>query len=729
MNARRPVLPARLVAAACAAIALRAAPARPEEPDAEPSAERFVALGPTRAQRDSSAPQLDFPFLARADEHLTSARVVLALSPPGRGEGRPEGLELSVNDERLAVFGADELAQGPRVREIAVPGKLLSDRNQLSLRLRDREGRCVARPFAWSGIESIGVAARAAPVPLPDELSLLPLPFYDRDWDARAAVPVVLARAAGPGEARLAALVAAWFAVDAPIPLRFDARIGALPDAPAVVLVSSAADADALGLPRPAGPGLRILDHPLHPRSNVKLLMVSGRTPAELAEAVEALAAHKGRLAGPEVQLRAGPVPPPEAPWSAPRWVPSDRPVPFARYPERGTLVHEGTAPATLSVRFRAAPDLWLWPRDFMALDLGWSERLPRGIEPPRLDVEINGYYLATLPPSDPGGAPARLSLRIPREHLRGFNQLLVHVHYPVADPCRTAPAETPAPGDGPRVALSGDSVLHFEGLPHFARLPDVSLFAFDGYPFTRQADLGEAAVVLPDRPTPPELSMALSVLGQLAQITGRVGTRVTFLGATAADDARLRDRDVLAIGSVADNALLRRWARSLPLPLGAKAGAQVRSTATAADLLELLGGIGPLLDARRATSIAASARDLAAIEAFESPASPGRSAIAVVAAAAEALPPFETFLGYAEGRTRAGDLLLQADGARWMFRVGPSYSWGGLDAWTRLRWFLATHWLALLPLLLVAALALASSGNGALSRRMRARLRPGEAR
>src|SRR5207237_6017437 len=110
-----------------------------------------------------------------------------------------------------------------------------------------------------------------------------------------------------------------------------------------------------------------------------------------------------------------------------------------------------------------------------------WSERLPAGATPPRLDVEINGYFLATLPdPKGAGEVKGRVRLRIPREHMRGFNQLLVHVHYPEPDPCAAAAAQG---GGGrtetPRVAIAGDSVLHGEGFSHFASLPDVSLFAY----------------------------------------------------------------------------------------------------------------------------------------------------------------------------------------------------------------------------------------------------------
>ena len=667
-------------------------------------AERYVELGPTRAQRDSSAAGLDFPFTARADEELTGAAVRIAFAGP------MESLEVLVNDERVALLSGDD----PNPPDIPVARALLADRNTLSLRLRDREGRCVARPGAWGSVKAIGVLLQANPVPLPNELALLPLPFFDRGFDTSATVPLVLARPPSRDEVRLAALVASWFAVDAPLPLEFDARVGELPDSRAIVLVAGPGDASRLGIDAPRGPSIRMVDHPNHPDSNVKLLVIGGRTPAELRIAVESLAARSAALAGAEVPLAAPPPEPPAAPYSAPRWVPSGRPVPFSQYPGGGVFAHEGSTPATLSVRFRVSPDLWIWPAEFVVLDLGYTERIPRGALPPRLDVEMNGYFLATLPRGSPGQKES-IRLRIPREHMRGFNQLLVHVHYPDPDPCAGGP--TWSSGETPRVEIAGDSVLHIEGLSHFSNLPDVSAFAFDGFPFTRVPDLGETAVVLPERPTRAELSMTLSVLGQLAQITGRVGTRASFPPPSETP----RDRDVLAIGTPEDNALISRWSVALPLLLQGKS---VRIQRTVRPL-DLLGGPEPLLDAQRASDLVSKASDVGAIAAIESPVSPGRAAVVITGTA---LPRFADFLGYAQSRARAGDLLMVSGPERAMFRLGGTFGRGQLDAWTRARWFLATHWLALPPLLLAGAILLAAHGRRYLARRMRARLTLGEA-
>jgi hypothetical protein len=268
--------------------------------------------------------------------------------------------------------------------------------------------------------------------------------------------------------------------------------------------------------------------------------------------------------------------------------------------------------------------------------------------------------------------------------------------------------------------------VLHVEGFSHFASLPDVSLFAYDGFPFTRVPDLGDTAVLLPDAPAPAEVSSVLSIFGQLAQFTGRVGTRAVFLRAASAADADLRDRDLLVVGGAQDNALVVRWAPLLPLTLTGPVP-RVQRPWDPGSILELLGGIGPLIDLRRASEVLERTRDVAAVEAIESPVSQGRSAVFVTGTSPAHLPPYREFLGYAESRTRNADLLLVGGGQRFLFRIGTSFGRGSIGAWTHVRWFFATHWIALLPLLVVSAVLLAREGRGFFARRMRERLAVGE--
>jgi len=192
--------------------------------------------------------------------------------------------------------------------------------------------------------------------------------------------------------------------------------------------------------------------------------------------------------------------------------------------------------------------------------------------------------------------------------HTRGEQRLAEHVVDLVGagvteilalepDPCAAA-VSGPGRSDSPRVAIAPDSVLHVERFGHFSSVNDVLLFAFDGFPFTRVPDLGETAVVVPEQPAPAEMSMVLSVFGRLAQVTGRIGSRATILGANSAT-AQLQDKDLLVIGG-RDNPLVSRWESQLPIVVDGE-HPHVQRRMDGSFFVDLLGGPAPLADLRLA--------------------------------------------------------------------------------------------------------------------------------
>jgi len=678
---------------------------------------RLEDMGLARTlQRYHTGATLDLHFAGRKSEVPTAARLRLELDP-AVAEGQVRQIEIRVNQEPVATIRPGKEPE----HEVTIDPMLLSDRNLLSLRMIPMtDGPCGdVTQGLWSVVKGGTLEFEGTPLPLPNDLSILPLPFFDRGFDRSATIPVVFATPPSPGTVQAAALFAGAIGVDGGISVRFPVHVGELPDDHAIVFLDSAEGAAALGLPAPEGATLRMVDRPGEGATGHKLLVLAGRTQAELERAVRRFAADTAGLHGEVVLVEEQEMAPARQPYDAPRWARLDEALTFGRIADPAELVQSGTTGGSIPVRFRLPPDLFAWPSEWIDLDLDYRGTLPEGIAPPRLDVEMNGSFVGTLPVIDPMSAgPQHARLRIHRDVVRGYNEILVHVTWPEEARSCTAGASA----DGARIELLPTSTLHVHELPHFARMPDVAGFVDDGFPFTRLADLSETAFILPAEPKPQEIATVLSVVAHFGAITGVPGGRLTVLGAE--EVPRQLDKDLILVGTVEDHALLRRWSARFPLAFTG-AGPRLQLPEQANPILSLLAGRPEARDLERARPVLVRAAHPAAVMAMESPLAKSRTVVAVTAGTLEDLPGVAEMRGFAESRTRVGDLLLLDQGQRWAFRIGPTWNQGKIDRFTEIRWFLGNHWIALVPMLLVGALACAWMMRGSLERRAARRLAP----
>jgi cellulose synthase (UDP-forming) len=112
--------------------------------------------------------------------------------------------------------------------------------------------------------------------------------------------------------------------------------------------------------------------------------------------------------------------------------------------------------------------------------------------------------------------------------------------------------------------AILKDSHLDISGIPHSTVLPNLELFANAGYPFTRDADLADTAVVLPDKPSIEELEMFLAMMGHFGAQTGYPALRVTVVDASGMTEDG--NKDYLVVGTAEDQPALHKLDGSLPV-------------------------------------------------------------------------------------------------------------------------------------------------------------------
>ncbi len=655
-------------------------------------------------------------FYARRDQVLTGARLVLDLEDSSAATLPQDilSLDISLNGEKVASISRQELLTGVRHREIVFDSHLLGEENMFVLTFKpywNSPCQPIVEAGTWNIIKKGSLDTRSEQLPLPNDLGLLPIPFFDQRTDREPAVTILMLDAPSMPMLRAASMVASYFGLHAGSGgVRFPMFMGQLPAGHAVVLMSGNSDLQrSLRLPSPEGPVVRMIDHPGAGQKNYKLLVIQGRDPSELEVAARHFAsivwgteAYKGEL------MRFSTVQGVEqaAPQSLPHWFLTRETTTFAEIlGSKGTLEHRGHAGNTLQLEFRISPELLSKPSEYLIMDVQYAQQIPAPYTPPKLDVEFNGIFLKTLYPWG-GGLQMEYhkeQLFLPRSQLRGVNRLQFHISAVQHQPLCTTNS-----GKFIDNSISGESSLRLMGDTELVHLPDVESFLYNGLPFSLKGDLSSTLVVLPADPAPREIGTALSAISNLAGATGRLGDRIEFVPDYALQGPMDLDRNILFVSVVGHSPLLAQWSDRLPLSTTGER-LRVRLPTSSESFLEALRARQPNQQARLVAEFLAGAENPGVVMEMESPLHRGRSAIVITADAAENLPAVIDLQGYTEARmSDGGDLLLLEGEKRAIFRIGRSYADKEASRWKFLLWIFGEHWLILFPIVLIAALILA---------------------
>lgn len=758
-------VPYTLSAAALLAAVCTWQPAAAQAPVAEAvdtAAEPLAATSATAPEgRSLSLQQLDgrasidlrgteglysWRFGLRLDETVTRATLKLRYTASPSLLPELSHLRVRLNGELIATLPLPrEEAGKEQLREVRLDPGYFSDYNELLVQLVGHYTTDCEDPqhsSLWatvSGKSTLELAlSRLAPAP---DLALLPAPFFDEHDPRPLTLPFVMGSTRTAQVLAAAGTVASWFGALADYRgARFPVLLNRLPeDSHAVVFASSELRVDGLDLPAVTQPTLSVAPHPHRP--DRRLLVLQGRDAAQLKTAADALVLGQAVLTGPRSSIAAlSPVPRRPAN-DAPRWIRTDRPVELGELVEDpARLQVDGHAPAPVTVRFRAAPDLFAWNSAGIPLNLIYRYTPPREDDNSMLTVSMNDRIVRSFRLRRPAegaaielpfandDARAERRLRIPPFQLGADNQLRFQfaVDHHRAGPCRDSGL------DPVRSAIDPASTIDFRGVPHYAELPDLAKFANAGYPFTRYADLAETAVVLPSEETPTDVETALALLGRLGRMTGAPGTAAVWV--RAADVESVEDRDLLIVGGGKGSSMPEEWNRSLPAVIQ-RMGAQLtplrRAGAYASQLWSNAGSAGDQGDPGRneaAWRLAVESQgEIAALVGFESPLESGRSAVALLASSRKMQGSvLDALDDTAKVQRFRGHTVIVRDEAVEPYGGGPRYSVGHLPPGTRARLLLSRHPLLAVVFAVIAVIIIGFWMNWSL-RRLAARRVRGE--
>src|SRR5215469_12603972 len=247
------------------------------------------AAGAVRVLRlDKSGASLNFFFGEPVTKVTTHATLKLGYSAP---DLRPNEARLALTLNGAAV-GSIALVPGPaRQTEVALPTDLLTSDNTLSIALQGTCPSCADRQAPWVTLDPRStINVTGTRLPLANDLSLLPLPFFDPSGSRSWSLPMVFSEQPDDITMESAALVASRFGVLSDVRgVYFPVSVDEFPNGNALVFALRGSKmVDGLSLPHQPGPLIAMRDNPHDPYG--KLLVITGDRPEDMVQAARALA-------------------------------------------------------------------------------------------------------------------------------------------------------------------------------------------------------------------------------------------------------------------------------------------------------------------------------------------------------------------------------------------------------------------------------------------------------
>lgn len=654
----------------------------------------------------------------RTDEVVTVAKLKLDLTWSPALIFPLSHIKVMLNGEDIATLPLDKDDAGkPVSRTIDLNPLLFTDYNQITLQMVAHYTTDACEdPYhssLWADISpTTSLTLTTASITLPDNLALLPAPFFDRHDDRLLSLPFVLAPNAPMPVLKAAGVVASWFGALADYRHARFTVLNTLPaDSHAVVLVLPGAAPPGLVLPEIKGPTVAVVPNPASPpQSGRKLLVLAGRDEKELQTAANALVLGRTAMTGSSVLIRSLDLGEARRPYDAPKWAPVDHPILFRDLVDNPQqLQASGFNPPQIRVNLRVPPDLYAWARQSAPMDVHYRYTAPSTYNDSVLSVSINDQLVRSerLRPSRAGSEGLRLNVplltstetgasdqdSVPAFRVATNNQFQFQFHL---EPQKSGLCASTG-ADVARAGIDPNSTIDFSGFVHFTALPNLSYFATSGFPFTRMADLSDTAVIVPDTPNADDEAAVLTLLGHMGAWTGLPALRVEVVPAKDVDSARGRNLLVIGTGSAAN--LLARWGKSLPL-LVSQGDSALRlreqrketwsnwPTSTHAPANPPTG-----------EAVMSTPGPLAALIGFESPLAAGRSVVAVAATASAQLGSVLDVL-QDDGRLGqvSGDLTVFRGQQIDSLQLGKRYFVGDLPWYARL-WIFVSNYPALLAI------------------------------
>ena len=593
--------------------------------------------------------------------------------------------------------------------KLTMPAEMLVRQNELTFEFIGHytyECEDPAHSSLWSGVDVNSTMELAGLLlPLENDLSALPLPFYDANVNLHPSVPIVFLSQPSPKALRAAGIIASYFGMLTDSRhVRFPVSFGTIPAGNAIVIGENAAELPAsLNVTSSIGATIAMRTNPVDPYS--KLLVLTGDSADDIVIAAQTLVLQRDLLHGDQQRGQLTKKIEERKPDDAPRWLSTESITYVGELAGTRDLQGDGSTP--VRVYFRLPPDLYLeGSQRNLSYHLNYRYNGIPLASDSSLQVSMNSAFVSStpMPHTEMGSADLETIVPIPVSDMRPFSNSLLHgFGFQVGKRAKCLDTAPPSL----QGAILKNSYLDIRGIPHWKVLPDLEIFANAGYPFTRKADLADSAVVLPDVPTADELEMYLTLMGHFGAQTG-----YPVLNVTVTNDAGMgadRNKDYIVLGTVEDQPALTRLRDALPVKIDD--GEKLRIQDTQGFLAPLQHAWWKVRSSERVQSVqleTAGGLPDALIEGLEWPAGSSRSVVVIALRDHRVVPEFlNVFLNTSQSSDISQSVSVLHGSRFTSYRIGSDvYRVGWLPPWTHVNMLFSQFpWLAVLSTIILCSL------------------------
>ena len=516
-------------------------------------------------------PNGSIEFGMRSDEVVSKAMLNLEYTPSPSLLPIQSQLKVYLNDELMGVLPVTKEQLGKKtLAQMPINPLFITDFNRVRLEFVGHYRDVCENPASstlWLDVGRSSVLDLTyQTLPVKNDLSHFPVPFFDPRDNRQVTLPVVFAGSPDLMQQQAASIVSSWFGSRAGWRgQHFPVMYNTLPDRNAIVFATNDKRPDFLrDHPPVKAPVIEMISHPDNPY--VKLLVVFGRDDNDLLQAAKGIAQGNILFRGDSVVVDEVKPLLARKPYDAPNWVRTDRAVTFGElktYKEQ--LQSTGLEPAAISLSLNLPPDLYLLRSNGIDMNLNYRYTTPPSKASSRMDISLNDQFLQAFSlnstqesnrlllrlPVLQGLIDGKTDVSIPALKLGAMNQLRFDFQYmnPMpggsVDNCVTfQPVQN-------HVVIGDDSTIDFSKYYHFIAMPDLRAFANAGFPFSRMADLSETIAVMPKNPNEAQMETLLDVTGTIGAQTGFPSINLNIT-----DDSRQiqgKDADIMVIGTIPD--------------------------------------------------------------------------------------------------------------------------------------------------------------------------------